>query len=173
MIVFERVISSEVDALLVEVIQHLQELLQRQLGRSQPSILQLLQHLNDLSLELPGLLIAVLLLHLLALLLLLHLLLLVLHADVSQQGDEVFGPLSFLELQRLLLQDLHHLLVLEGCCKGLVLADEADAKQSVPLEKIDIRKGILRLYSYDAALDLRRRLEVVLSDLDEVVYLRQ
>ena len=127
MIVFERVISSEVDALLVEVIQHLQELLQRQLGGSQPSVLQLLQHLNDLRLELPRLLITVLLLHLLALLLLLHLLLLVLHADVSQQGDEVFTPLSFLKLQRLLLQDLHHLLVLEGRCKGLVLADEADA----------------------------------------------
>ena len=127
MIVFERVISSEVDALLVEVIQHLQELLQRQLRRSQPSVLQLLQHLNDLRLELPGLLIAVLLLHLLALLLLLHLLLLVLHTDISQQGDEVLSPLSFLKFQRLLLQDLHHLLVLECRCKGLVLADEADA----------------------------------------------
>ena len=113
MIVFERVISSEVNALLVEVIQHLQELLQRQFGRSQLPVLQLVEYLDDLGLELPGLLIAVLLLHLVSLLLFLHLLLLVLYPNVSKQCDKILRHLRSLKLQRLLLQDLHHLLMLE------------------------------------------------------------
>lgn len=61
----------------------------------------------------------------------------------------------------------------EGSLKGLVLSDEANPKQAVPFQKVDIRQRIFGLYSDDTALNLRRWFEVVLSDFDQMIHLCQ
>lgn len=71
------------------------------------------------------------------------------------------------------LQHLQYFLMFESSLKSLVFPDEAYPEQPIPVQKVNIRQWILRLNSHDAALHLGRRLEIVLSHLDEVVNSRQ
>jgi hypothetical protein len=68
-------------------------------------------------------------------------------------------------------QQLQGLLVLERRLQRLVLTDKTDTQQTVPLQEVDIRQRVLRLYSHNAALHLRGRFEVVLAHLDQVIHL--
>ncbi len=69
----------------------------------------------------------------------------------------------------LFLQHLQYLLLFERRLQGLVLSDEANAQQSLPLQKVDIGQWVFGLYADDAAFNFGRRFEVVLADLDQVV----
>ena len=57
----------------------------------------------------------------------------------------------------------------EDGAQGFVLAHEAESNETVPLREIDWGRRVFGLDSHHAGLDLRRRLEAVFRDFDEMV----
>ena len=67
-----------------------------------------------------------------------------------------------------LAEELEDVVVVEDGGEGAVLAREAEAEETVPLDKVDGRRGVVRDDAHDGRLDLGRGAEVVLADLHDV-----
>lgn len=63
-------------------------------------------------------------------------------------------------------QDGDHGRVLEEGAHGLILAEEADANQAIPLAKVDGRRRVLGLDPHYARFHLGRGPEIVLTHLN-------
>jgi len=67
------------------------------------------------------------------------------------------------------LQQLFHSVSLEDCTEGLVLTLETETHETIPFEEVDRRRRVVGLDADNRRLDLGRRSEVVLADLDQVI----
>ena len=66
-------------------------------------------------------------------------------------------------------QHVDHMFDPEDGTQSFVLSHEAKADETVPLSEVDGRRGVLWLNPHDTRFDLRRRLEAVSGNFDQMV----
>lgn len=98
----------------------------------------------------------------------------VIHFHCSQSRNDIQLIVFFLTvLFRVLLQNFKNFLILKSGFKSFIFSYETNSQQSIPFEKINVRKRIFRFDSHNTGLNLWWRLEVVFSDLYQMVNLGQ